>query len=150
MVEKGNDLEEGNERTAGGGGGAPNQGIGLTVLQHHGGESVVLTQGVSRFLQYHSLGGSDMKKSFRQVFEFCAAGWVEETDTLQIQVQTRRVFFDHGAIAQQDGNAEAAGDPLPGGLENARVASFRKHDAFRMTLEFGGKAIEEGHKAGES
>ena len=75
-----------------------------------------------------------------------AALGLDDAYPLQVDIEFGGCGLDGGAVAEEDGNAHATGDPLAGGLENARVAAFRENDAFGVPLEFFYELRDDGHR----
>ena len=70
-----------------------------------------------------------------EVLEVGGAGGVDDPNALERDVEASGGILDDAAFAEQDRCTHAAGDDLAGGLEDARVGAFRKHETFRMALE---------------
>jgi len=60
---------------------------------------------------------------------------VDDAHAFEVYVEARGGVFDERALAEEDGRAHAARDPLARGLEDARVGALGEHDPFGVSLQ---------------
>ena len=70
---------------------------------------------------------------------------MDDADAFERDVEGGGGFFDRAAFAEKDGDTEAKGVELAGGLEDARFGAFGEYDPLGMTLELLDDAADESH-----
>jgi hypothetical protein len=143
------ELEEGTQDAAGGGGGASDEAVGLAVLEHHGAEVI----GVGDDLDGVGLGDAAVAVELFEAFDeegkvFGFFG-VDDVDAAQGGVDFFGGFFDFVAFAEEDGDAEFAFDVLDGSGNDVGLGAIGEDDTLGVAFEFIKDRLYKFHREGK-
>src|SRR5581483_11804706 len=130
------DLEERAQDAAGDLVRAGDEAVGLVHGHHH--RAVVIGQQhrFARLLGTQALGTAQQLETMDEAVEVLALNGVDDANALEGDVEALGGFLDFGAVAEEDGHAQAQGIELARGLEDPGFGAFGEDNPFRVPLQF--------------
>ena len=126
--------------------GAGNEAIHLVHGQHHGAVIIGIEHRFARLLFLDALETAQQLVAFDESRQIFAFGGIDDADAFQRDIQFRGGLFDLGAVAQQDGRAQAQGIELARGLEDAGFGPFRENDPLGVPLQLFNNSGDKSHR----
>ena len=116
--------------------GAGDKSIRLVHGDHHRAVIIGVEHRLPRLLGLHALDPPQELIALDERLQVFTLLRVDDPHPFQRHIQLRRRLLDFGAVPQQNRRAQPQGMILPGGLQHARLGSFRKHHSFGVPLQF--------------
>lgn len=144
----GEGLDEGDEGAqcvGGGEAGADDEAVHEVVLEHHGGEVSRHEQSFAHLVVAEAAVAGEFFETGDEGFHFGGCGGVHDADVGESDVFGGGDFFDFGAVADEDGRAEAHAGETSSGAEDGGFGSLGKDDALGVFSEFFVNGLDESH-----